>query len=154
PGAHGAPRAGQRGGARLPLRRGARAARAGAAQGGFPGAASERVGAAVRPAVRGRRPERPGGDRPAPWALLAAVCAGRAGPARAADRRRAVGGRSLDLLAFVAPRVGELPLALIVATRPDEGMTAVLGRGAERIQPAPLSASAVGELVGEQLGPP
>ncbi|HXD57653.1 MAG TPA: AAA family ATPase, partial [Thermoleophilaceae bacterium] len=62
--------------------------------------------------------------------------------------------RSLDLLAFVAPRVGELPLALIVATRPDEGMTAVLGRGAERIQPAPLSASAVGELVGEQLGPP
>jgi DNA-binding CsgD family transcriptional regulator len=65
--------------------------------------------------------------------------------------------RSLDLLAFVAPRVRELPLALIVATRPREdasGVVAALGRGADRIEPAPLSASAVGELVGEQLGPP
>ncbi|MGZ4201455.1 MAG: ATP-binding protein [Thermoleophilaceae bacterium] len=60
--------------------------------------------------------------------------------------------RSRDLLAFLAPRVAELPLVLIVAARP--GDAPALGRTAERLEPAPLSSTAVESLIGEQLGAP
>ncbi|WP_041730856.1 ATP-binding protein [Conexibacter woesei] len=67
--------------------------------------------------------------------------------------------RSQDLLAFLAPRVGELPVALVAATRPpvaegDVDVAVALGGAAERIAPQPLSTAAVRRLLAEELGEP
>jgi DNA-binding CsgD family transcriptional regulator len=66
---------------------------------------------------------------------------------------------SLRFLAFLLPRLEELPLALVVATRPEaEGAAAhLLGLLladplARVVRPAPLSAGAVGRLIEEGLG--
>ena len=66
---------------------------------------------------------------------------------------------SLRFLAFLLPRLEELSLALVVATRPEaEGAAAPLlglllaDPLARVIRPAPLSASAVGRLIEEGLG--
>lgn len=64
-------------------------------------------------------------------------------------------GRSLDLLAFLAPRIAELPVALVVAARPAEGDRAFLFAGAPevaRLAPAPLSVEGCATLAGAELG--
>jgi len=64
---------------------------------------------------------------------------------------------SLEYLMFLLPRLGELPLVVLVATRPDEahdGPLAALLTDTivQRLMPAPLSLQAASELVGERLG--
>ena len=66
---------------------------------------------------------------------------------------------SLRFLAFLLPRLEELPLALVVATRPEaEGAAAPLlglllaDPLARVLRPAPLSVSAVGRLIEDGLG--
>jgi DNA-binding NarL/FixJ family response regulator len=67
---------------------------------------------------------------------------------------------SLDLLAFLAPRLEELPVLLAIACRPDEpGAEAGLARiatdaSAQRLAPRPLSAAGAAALVAETLQRP
>src|SRR3954471_16116132 len=69
-------------------------------------------------------------------------------------------GASLRFLAFLAPRLEELPVALILAARVDEpGAALELSRLAEdpacrRVHPSPLSAAAIARLAEEQFGTP
>ena len=65
---------------------------------------------------------------------------------------------SLRFLTFLMPRLEELPVALLIAMRPEElrpveGLLAALAAdaSAERVRPAPLSRSAVGRIVAERL---
>ena len=58
---------------------------------------------------------------------------------------------SLRFLAHLAPRVGDLPIALIIATRPPSERSGplaelVAARHGERLSPQPLSSEAIGEL--------
>jgi DNA-binding CsgD family transcriptional regulator len=66
---------------------------------------------------------------------------------------------SLRMISFLAPRIAELSVALITATRPPPGehAEAVLGRlladpATLRLRPGPLSPAAVRELVSARLG--
>jgi DNA-binding CsgD family transcriptional regulator/tetratricopeptide (TPR) repeat protein len=65
---------------------------------------------------------------------------------------------SLGLLAFLAPRLDELPVLLLVTTRPrgaeEAPLLAALSRepATEKLRPRPLSAVAVAELASEGLG--
>jgi DNA-binding NarL/FixJ family response regulator len=67
---------------------------------------------------------------------------------------------SLDALAFLLPRLEELPLLLVLACRPDEaGAARSLARIAtdalaRRLTPSALSAAGAGTLLTEQLGQP
>jgi DNA-binding CsgD family transcriptional regulator len=65
---------------------------------------------------------------------------------------------SLRFLAFLAPRLDELPVTVLVATAPDADaiVAPLLGalrgdRAAQVLRPAPLSPAAVGELIAERL---
>jgi predicted ATPase len=66
---------------------------------------------------------------------------------------------SLDYLAFLLPRLEELPLLVLVAHRTPEaagGPLATIGEDptVQRLRPAPLSEQAVAEFVGAQLASP
>ena len=65
--------------------------------------------------------------------------------------------RSQDLLAFLAPRIGELPVAMVVAARPSGDASGVAERLAsapevELLRPAPLSVEGCAALAGAELG--
>ena len=66
---------------------------------------------------------------------------------------------SLRFLAFLLPRLEELTIALLVATRPEAEAeaahllaTLTADPHADVVRPAPLSVAAVGRLVEERLG--
>ena len=65
-----------------------------------------------------------------------------------------VDAASLRFLAYLARRVGELPVLLVAASRPPSESHApdvLEALAAERLEPAPLSVAAVGRLVGDEL---
>jgi DNA-binding CsgD family transcriptional regulator/tetratricopeptide (TPR) repeat protein len=65
-----------------------------------------------------------------------------------------VDAASLRFLAYLARRVGELPLLLVAASRPPAEAQApdvLEALAVERLEPAPLSVAAVGRLVGDEL---
>ena len=110
--------------------------------------------------------EEPSSDTGEPFAVLhglywlTANIAARHPLAIVIDDAHWADGASLRFLAFLAPRLDELPVLLILAAREDEpGAALELNRLTEdpvcrRVRPSPLSAAAIARLAEEQFGTP
>jgi DNA-binding CsgD family transcriptional regulator len=62
---------------------------------------------------------------------------------------------SREFLSFLSPRLGELPVLLIVGTRPTgiDDRASLAERSSEPLRPRPLSTTAVSDLLADRLGP-
>src|SRR4051794_3451793 len=108
--------------------------------------------------------DEPSSDAAVPFAVLhglywlTANVAARDRVAIVVDDAHWADGASLRFLAFLAPRLEELPVVVILAARVDEpGAAPELGQLAEdpacrRVPPAPLSGAAIARLAEEQFG--